>query len=257
MSKDNLVQSIVRAAKILEILAEEEDLGVTEISKALALHKSTVHRILSTLVALGYVEQNQETEKYCLGMKLLFLGGTILDRMDIRKESRVYLKELAEEVKETAHLVIPDGYKALYIDKWEGNKTIRMYSKIGRRAPMHASAVGKAILAFSSKEYVEKVIDQGLKKYTSNTIIDPEQLKSHLEKISQLGFAIDDEENEKGIRCIGAPIFDYTGEVVGAISLSGPTINVTKAEVKPLSVKVINCANKISRRMGWSERLKI
>lgn len=252
MSQDNTVQSIERAIKILEELAEEkEGLGVTELSRRLDLHKSTVHRLLSTLMVFGYVEQNPYTERYRLGMKLLHLAGTILERMDLRREAHELLKELSSEVNETVHLVVPDGNSVIYIDKIDSNRTIRMYSQIGRRAPMHASAVGKAILAFSSEDFVRKVIDEGLEKYTANTITDPDKLMKHLETVRTVGFAVDDEENEEGIRCIGAPIFDYSGRVVGALSISGSTVTVTLDKLDFFAEKAMEYARRISQKMGW------
>ncbi|TYP53249.1 IclR family transcriptional regulator [Thermosediminibacter litoriperuensis] len=252
MQGENTVQSIERAMRILEELAGEKDgIGVTDLSCRVQLHKSTVHRILNTLLRLGYVEQNLYSEKYRLGTKLLYLGGAILDRMDIRRESHELLKQLAEEVNETVHLVIPDNDKALYVDKIDSNRTIRMYSQIGRRAPLHASAVGKAILAFSTPDYVEKIINNGLERYTKNTIVDPDKLIEHLKEIRVRGYAVDDEENEEGIRCVGAPVFDYTGKVIAAVSISGSTVTIPPERVPELASKVLDCARIISRKMGW------
>lgn len=252
MIQENTVQSVKRAMIILEELAtEKEGLGVTELANRVGLHKSTVHRMLTTLLNLGYVEQSASSDKYRLGMKLLFLGGAILERMDIRHEAHDLLKELSEKVNETVHLVVPDGYRAIYIDKLDSNKTIRMHSQIGRIAPFHASAVGKAILAFSDEKYIEKVIERGLAKFSANTITEPKELMEHLKKIRESGFAVDDEENEKGIRCVGAPIFDYTGKVIGAISVSGPTVTITQEKIQEIAENVVECAKKISRRMGW------
>lgn len=252
MPVENTVQSIERAIKIMEELATEKDgIGVTELAHRVQLHKSTVHRILNTLMQYGYAEQNPKTEKYRLGTKLLYLGGAILDRMDIRREAHDLLNNLAEEVNETIHLVVPDGDKAIYVDKIDSKRTIRMYSQIGRKAPLHASAVGKAILAFLPPGDVERVINKGLERYTKNTIIDPERLKKHLEEIRQKGYAVDDEENEEGIRCVGAPVFDHTGKVIGAISISGPIVTVTSEKIPELAEKVIECAKAISYKMGW------
>jgi len=197
------------------------------------------------------VEQNIATERYRLGMKLLFLGGAILERMDIRHEAHDSLEELSEIVNEAVHLVVPDGFRAIYIDKLDSNKTIRMYSQIGRKAPLHASAVGKAILAFSGEDFVNEVIERGLFKYTSKTITDPQILLRHLKMIREQGYAVDDEENEEGIRCVGAPVFDYTGKVIGAISVSGPTVTVLQERVENIAKYVMDCAKKISLRMGW------
>lgn len=252
MARDNTVQSVERAVRILEELAvEKEGLGVTELANRVELHKSTVHRMLNTLLNLGYVEQNTLSERYRLGMKLLFLGGAILERMDIRHEAHDLLKGLSEKVNEAVHLVVPDGFRAVYIDKLDSNKTIRMYSQIGRVAPLHASAVGKAILAFSGEEFAEQVIEQGLLKYTSKTIAEPQELLEHLKMVRERGFAVDDEENEEGIRCVGAPVFDYKGKVIGAVSVSGPTVTVVQEKVEQIAGSVMECAEKISHRMGW------
>ncbi|HQE05962.1 MAG: IclR family transcriptional regulator [Tepidanaerobacteraceae bacterium] len=255
MAQDNTVQSVKRAMMILEELAtEKEGLGVTELAKRINLHKSTVHRMLNTLLDIGYVEQNLASEKYRLGMKILFLGGTILERMDIRHEAHDLLKELSEKVNETVHLVVPDGFRAIYIDKMDSNKTIRMHSQIGRIAPLHASAVGKAILAFSEDVFIKELIERGLEKFTSNTITEPKDLLRHLKMIRERGFSVDDEENEEGIRCVGAPIFNYTGKVIGAVSVSGPTVTVTQERINQISESVIDCAKKISHRMGWKDK---
>ncbi|HHX24512.1 MAG TPA: IclR family transcriptional regulator [Thermoanaerobacterales bacterium] len=252
MAQDNTVQSVKRAIMILEELAtEKEGLGVTELANRVDLHKSTVHRMLNTLLNMGYIEQSSSSERYRLGIKLLSLGGAILERMDIRHEAHDLLKELSEKVKETVHLVVPDGYRAIYIDKLDSNKTIRMYSQIGRIAPLHASAVGKAILAFSEERFIKEVIEQGLFKCSKKTITEPKLLLEHLKMIREQGFSVDDEENEEGIRCVGAPVFDYTGKVVGAISVSGPTVTVTPEKIDQIAENVIECAKNISRRMGW------
>jgi len=254
MAQDNTVQSVKRAMAILEELAtQKEGLGVTELARRINLHKSTVHRMLNTLLDMGYVEQNASSEKYRLGMKLLFLGGAILERMDIRHEAQDLIQELSERVNETVHLVVPDGYAAVYIDKIDSNKTIRMYSQIGRLAPLHASAVGKAILAFSDDKFIKEVLKRDLVKFTANTITEPGKLLEHLKKIREQGFSLDDEENEEGIRCIGAPIFDYRGKVIGAISVSGPTVTVTQEKINSIAESVMECAKKISHRMGWKE----
>lgn len=257
MPQNNGVQSLERAAAILEQLTEARDgLGITELAELTGLHKSTVHRLISTLVTLGYVEKGANNEKYQLGMKLLHMGAAILDKMDLRVRAHDLLQQLSERVNETVHLVIPDGDTVLYIDKIDSNKTIRMYSQIGRRAPMHASAVGKVILAYSPKDAVDKIIKKGLNRFTPTTIADPQELIEHLKQVRNQGYALDQEEHEEGIRCVAAPIFNYMDEVVGAVSISSPTIVLTPDKVKELSREVIDCAEKISERMGWKSPTK-
>lgn len=255
LEKETIVQSIERALSIIEELAKEDgELGVTELSHRLNLNKSTVHRLLSVLLKFKYVDKNFQTKKYRLGMKPLYLGGVILDRLDLRREAHDLLKKLAEEVNETVHLVIPDNDMALYIDKIDSNQTFRMRSQIGWYVPLHTTAVGKAILAFSPKEYVERIIAKGLKSYTENTITDPEKLLEHLEMVRKLGYAVDNEENEPGVRCVAAPIFDYRNKVIAALSISGSVLTITPERIPFLAKKAKECASEISRRMGWRSR---
>jgi len=250
-----VVQSIERALNIIEELAKEgTELGVTELGSRLNLNKSTVHRLLSVLLKFNYVDKNPQTKKYRLGMKPLYLGGVILDKLDLRREAHELLKSLASEVNETVHLVIPDNDMALYIDKIDSNQPFRMRSQIGWYVPLHATAVGKAILAFSPREYVEKIAAKGLKACTRNTITDAKKLLEHLEEVRKLGYAVDDEENEQGVRCVAAPIFDYRNKVIGALSISGSVLTVTSERIPLLAQKVKEYASLISRRMGWRGR---
>ncbi|MGB9839381.1 IclR family transcriptional regulator [Thermovenabulum sp.] len=255
MDKELRVQSLERAFKILEILSEEkEGLGVTEISRITSLHKSTVHRFLRDLEILNYVEKDEKTDKYKLGIKILQLAGRFLDHMDIRDQAKDSIKELADITGETVHLVIYNKKEAVYIDKIDSKKTIRMHSQIGKTIPMHASAVGKAILSHLSEEEKEKIIKRGLPAFTPNTLVDPERLREELEEVRRRGFAFDNEENEEGIRCIAAPIFDYTGSVVAAVSISGPKFSITQDRIEELSKLVKNCAERISEKLGFTKK---
>lgn len=252
MEREKIVQSIERALSVLEELAKEGgELGVTELAQRLKLNKSTVHRLLSVLLKFNYVDKDPQTKKYRLGMKPLYLGGVILDRLDLRREAHELLKRLAAEVNETVHLVIPDNYMALYIDKIDSNQTFRMRSQIGWYVPLHATAVGKVILAFSSREYLEKVIEKGLQACTPNTITDPKKLIEHLKEVRRLGYAVDNEENEPGVRCVAAPIFDYKNKVIAALGISGSVLTVTPERVPFLAGKAKEYALEVSRRMGW------
>lgn len=149
-------------------------------------------------------------------------------------------------------MVIRDGDEAVYIDKVEGNRTIRMYSQIGRQVALHSTAVGKAILAFLPPEEVEKIIaSRGLPRFTPRTISTMAALQAELAGVKERGYAIDDGENEEGIRCVGAPVFDYQGRVVAAISISGPVLNVTPERVPVLGRLVRQAGEEISRRLGY------
>ncbi|WP_338827469.1 IclR family transcriptional regulator [Neomoorella thermoacetica] len=247
------VQSLEKALKILEALAAAgEGIGLSELSRRLNLNKSTVYRMLSTLKAYGYVDQEETTEKYVLGLKILDLSGSLLERLDVRAVAHPYLKELADATQEVAHMVIRDGAEAVYIDKVEGNRTIRMHSQIGRRVALHSTAVGKAILAFLPEQEVVKIAtDRGLPRFTPRTITTMASLQAELARVREHGYSVDDGENEEGIRCVGAPIFDHSGQVVAALSVSGLTISVTPERVPELGKMVGHAGQEISRQLGF------
>ncbi|BCV22801.1 IclR family transcriptional regulator [Moorella sp. Hama-1] len=250
---EGLVQSLEKGLKVLEALATAgEGVGLSELSRRLGLNKSTVYRLLTTLKAYGYVEQEAATERYTLGLKVLDLSSSLLDRLDVRAVAHPYLKELAAASQEVAHMVIRDNGEAVYVDKVEGNRTIRMYSQIGRRVALHSTAVGKAMLAFLPPEEVAKIIaGKGLPRFTPRTITTMAALEAELARVRESGYAIDDSENEEGIRCVGVPIFDHRGRVVAALSISGPTLHVTPERVPELGRLVRQAGREISRHLGY------
>ncbi|WP_258359270.1 IclR family transcriptional regulator [Moorella sulfitireducens] len=254
-TKELHVLSVEKSIKILETLAmTTEGIGLSDLSRRLGLNKSTVYRMLTTLKAYGYVDQEPTTGKYILGLKILELSSGLLERLDVRTVAHPYLKELAARSQEVAHMVVRDGNEAVYIDKVEGNRTIRMYSQIGRRVALHSTAVGKAILAFLPSEEVEKIITStGLPRFTARTISTMAALQAELARVRECGYAVDDGENEEGIRCVGAPIFDYRGQVVAALSISGPSIHVTMERLPELAQLARHASEEISRRLGYKQ----
>ncbi len=253
LTEKGIVQSIDRALSILEVLSDySKGLGVTEISEQVNLHKSTVYRLLTTLIYKGYVVQDTETNKYGITLKLFELGSKKVESMDLLSVSKEYTKKLMESVNEVVHLVVREGNEIVYIDKVEANNTIMMASTIGKRSPMYCTSVGKAILAHLPEKKVKEIWDNSkIVKYTDYTITDFEELKTELEDIRQKGYAVDNEENEIGVRCIGVPIFNRHGKVEAAISISGPAIRVTESKISNFSIKVMNTASLISRELGF------
>lgn len=249
----DVVQSVDRALSILEVLSDySEGLGVTDISNKIGLHKSTVYRLLSTLIYKGYVVQDSISNKYRITFKLFELGNKRVESLDILSASKPYTKQLMKEVNEVVHLVIRDGNEIVYIDKVEADNTIRMASSIGRRSPLYCTSVGKVILAYLSDEEVEKIWNNSkIEKLTKYTITDLKDMKKELKIIRKKGYAIDNEENEIGVRCIGAPVFNRDGEVEGAISISGPTMRMTDSKLEEFSTEVIKYANMISKELGY------
>ena len=253
----NLVQSIERVSIILDTLSESpQGLSLGDLATKVDLSKGTTHRLLSTLSFFDYVRQDAESKKYNLGFKLVELGNRLLSQIDFRAEARPFLVDLAECTKETVHLVILDQSEVLYIDKVEANghsSGLRMVSMLGSRIPAHCCAVGKVLLAALPEDKLEKLVAlKGLTKRTENTIVDLVKLKEHLKMVRRNGYALDKEENEIGIRCVAAPIYDQRREVIAAISISAPVSRVNARMLKKnLKDRVIETALNISRKIGY------
>jgi len=254
---NNLVQTIERASSILDILGQSpQGISIRELSAKIKLPKGTTHRLLSSLSYFGYVRQDSRTRNYLLGFKLVELGNLLLGQLDLRKEAEPFLRDLAERTKETVHMVILDRYEVVYIDKVETDQHssgLKMASRVGLRNPAHSSAVGKVLLAhFSEEELKHFIKEKGLAKRTENTVVNPAQLKEHLKSVRAQGYAVDDEENEKGIRCVAAPIYNEVGKTVAAMSISGPAFRITKKLIQEsLKKEVMEKALKISQRLGF------
>lgn len=247
------LKSVERAFQILErVSLAKNGVGVTELATELNMYKSTIHRVLTTLTHLGYVEQNPETGRYKLGYKLLDISSRLLDNLDVRREAIPFLQELADETNEVVHLVVLNKGEVVYIEKVEGSETIRMHSRVGNRAPVHCTGVGKAILAYLPQEQVREIIRHyGLKPHTPYTLATIPDLMDNLDLIRKRGYALDLEENEIGISCIAVPIWDHTGAVVASISVSGPTIRMQPERLEQLADKVRDVGLRISQRLGY------
>jgi IclR family KDG regulon transcriptional repressor len=242
------VKVLEKTLNILDLFNEKgKELTPAEIRKSLDLNKSTIFRILNILVHAGYLEKNSVTLKYRSGFKLYHLGSLVEDRSEIRNIAHPFLEELTEKCDETVHLVVLDQGEALYLDKLEGKKAIRVVSKVGWRLPTHCSGVGKVLLAFLPDETVREIIQQkGLKRFTNNTITDIVTLKIELARIRKQGYAIDNEEIEVGLKCIAAPLKYSKGEAIAAISISGPKERFSGIEMKRLIPLVKSTSERIS-----------
>lgn len=247
------VQSVERALDLLEKLVEfTEPVSITELSKQLGLHKSTVHRLLSTLRQRGYVTQDVKTNNYQIGLKLFEIGSAVLNKMDLRAKVRPHLERLRQVTNETIHLGILDDYQVVYIDKVESSEVIRMYSRIGKRVPAYCTSLGKILLAYSAKELIANLLmEKPLLRRTEFTITDPELLTEHLAQVKKQGYSIDNQEQELDIRCIAGPIFNYDGQILAAFSISGPTTRMTEDRVAKLSQLILKCSKEISASFGY------
>lgn len=249
-----MTQSVDRALSILNLLAEHpRGLGVSSIAEALALHVSTAYRLLSTLMAHGLVRQQPETNKYRLGLRLVDLGTTVLGGLDIREEAAPFLHELQRKSGEVVHLGVLDGGRVVYIDKVEPlHDKSRIYSRIGRQSPAHCTGLGKVLLAFAPEEVVERTIAKwGLQRFTPATICEPAELKRHLREVRAAGYAVDNEEHEKGVCCVAAPVMDHAGEAVAAVSVTGFAAWIGPERMRQLAPLVVETAGAISDRLHY------
>lgn len=255
MERENMVKSVSRALDIIAMVSlKKGGLGVTEIANQMDINKSSVYRILSTLVQYGYIEQDIETGRYKLGYAFLTISSKLLESIDLRTEAKPYLQLLENETNEVIHLVVFDQGEVVYIEKLEGNELLRMHSRVGKRAPMHCTSVGKTILANLSKAEAIGILERkGMPRHTEETITDLDEFMKELDVVREQGYALDLEENEHGITCIAAPIFDHSGNVYAGVSISGTTERMTKERLNKLKTRIIEIGSLISSKLGYKE----
>jgi DNA-binding IclR family transcriptional regulator len=248
-----IIQSIDRALQVLELFSlEKPEWGVTEISKALNIYKSNVHNILSTLAERGYFKKDPKTDKYKLGIKFFELGSVVIKNMDLRKIAHPYIEKLSKEFNETVHLGILDKGRVVSIEREESDKGLCSHIEIGRRAPLHCTAVGKAIMSYLSENEINLIIkEKGLEKYTENTITNEEELEKEFKKIRKQGYAVDNMEHEEGVRCVASSIRDYLGGVIASMSVSGPAFRINENNMFVIAKKVKEYCDCISEEMGY------
>ena len=253
----NLVQTIERTAHILDIIGRHSHgLSLGDLAKKANLPKGTAHRLVNSLAYFDFIRQDPTTKNYQLGFKLVDLGNLLLSQIDLRSEARPFLIHLSEAIQETSHLVVLDGDKALYIDKvdlYTKSSGLQMISRLGSRIDLHCSSVGKVLLAHMEAHQAEAIISRtGLPGRTANTITDPTRLMRHVAVIRKKGYAIDDEENEEGIRCVAAPIRNGSGRVEAAMSISGPMTRITKERIQTdLKDRICTTAGLVSAKLGF------
>ncbi len=249
------IQSVERALLLLDTLAEEKNgLALTELCERVGLHTSTVHRILATMIRRGYVRQDRQSKVYRLGLHLLHVGEAAKAQYDLRDEAMGTLEALAHRTGEVANLVIPSGNRVIYIAQAQApaQRAFGMFTQLGAWAPLHCTAVGKAMIAYWPEEELERVIEEGMPAYTVNTITNPLRMRSELAEIRQRGYAIDDEERELGVRCIASPVWNADDQLVAAISISGPSGRITPERFAELGGIVRWAAAQLSERLGFS-----
>jgi len=247
-----LLSAVVRVFSILDRLSRESSVSLEELSREVGLAKPTVYRFLQTLQELGYVRRD-EKDHWAITFKLFTMGSRALAHLDLYVAARPVAEALAEELGETVHMGVMESNAAVYVLKIESKYTIRMFSRVGRRIPLYCTAIGKALLAFTEPVERSAVIkDLHLIALTPKTLSCRSKLEVEIEKIRRQGYAVDDEEHEIGIHCIAAPVFDNTGDVVAALSVSWPVFRFATGSTAAMAARVRDAADRISSILGWS-----
>jgi DNA-binding IclR family transcriptional regulator len=242
------VRAVERALQLVELIAKSRSpLSITDLSKSLELAPSTIHRLLQTLVAQGYVLQYAQTKRYGVGRTVSEIGRALLLRHDLSHRAKPYLEWLVETTGETANLSSLYGTSAIYLNQVESPSMVRIHHALGSAAPLHASAMGKVFLAdFSPQMLLDALDHSGLERFTDQTIITKAKLERDLLRTRKRGYALDDEELESGVRCIAAPVRGSSGLVISAIGISGPSSRMTDERLDELGNQVLEAATRLS-----------
>jgi len=249
------IKAVNNCLSVLEFLAEKgPSVSIKELSEQLGIYPSTAHRILDTLRHRGYVEQNSESDKYQLGLKVFKLGMARIYEPDLIKAATPYLKELRDQSGETVHLSVMSEGESLCLMKEESPHAIKMSSKVGKGGPLHCTGSGKVLLAYMLKHERKNIIKKTkITRFTRKTITDEKRLEEELSKIRKQGFALDTGEHERYVRCIAAPIRNYEGQVVAVISISGPAFRMGSDERNRLREFLLSVSKRISERLGYDK----
>ncbi|ENZ7914598.1 IclR family transcriptional regulator [Klebsiella aerogenes] len=248
-----IIQSVERALQILDLFNEQAtELKITDISKQMGLSKSTLHSLLKTLQLHSYIDQNPENGKYRLGMKLVERGHFVVSSMDIRQKAKSWLMDLSQRTGQTTHLGILDGREGVYIEKIEGKQAAIAYSRIGRRLPVHATAIGKVLIAWLNDADLNAILEgYEYTSFTPSTITSREALLSVLAQTRAQGYALDSEENEQGVRCVSVPVWNHESRVIAALSLSTLTSRVDDGEFVRFRGLLEEAGLQLSRALGY------
>ncbi len=246
-----IIQAVAHALDVLEQFHADAELGVTELSKRLTLHKNNVFRILATLESRGYIEQNRSTENYRLGTQCLQLGQTYIQHMGLLQQAKPVMLNVVQACRETAYVTVMRQGKVVPIDMVEPDQAVRIVSHIGESLPLHCTAVGKVHLAFETGEEAQRSLPDSLDVHTEQTITDHRTLQSQLSEVLQKGYAIENGEHLADVRTVAVPIRDYTRSVVGSLAVSGPAYRIgTERLQQELVPLVVQAGKDLSSRLG-------
>ena len=249
------VQSVKRAIAILKSFSHEKpERGVSELSRELGLHKSTVSRLMITLEQGGLLSRNPETERYRLGVDLISMAAQVVSYMDVREVARPFLRQLAEACQETVNLAVLDDGQVVNLEQLvPPARQVKNIGRVGRCMCPHCTAAGKVLLAHLPSQELDQILAVRLKRFTPHTLTTPDELKKELARVREQGYATAQEELEEGLNVVAAPIYDHTGQVKSTVSVAGPAYRVTPERFPELAVRVIGTARHISKQLGYKE----
>jgi DNA-binding IclR family transcriptional regulator len=244
------IHSLEKGIRVLELLADKQELTVTNVAKALGINRASSHRFLATLRELGYVRKNEDS-RYQLTFKILELGMKFANRFEVRRVARPFMQDLSEKFNETVNLGFWDGEIVVHLDRVESREILRMELGLGSRAPAYCTGLGKAVLAHLPRDERESFLER-IKpvRYTPNTITERKKLLQELNAVREKGYAIDNEELAVGLRCVAAPVFDYTGLPRYAISIAGPESRMTDRIMRKMEKEVRRVCSSLSKALG-------
>jgi len=247
-----VIQSVDKAMRVFEFVCRsEKDARIVDISKSLGINKATVYRVLRTFVEIGYIEQNTDTDRYRATMKVMALGNHVMNKMEIRTLASGIIKELCEISGKSVHFSVNDNNKAVIIEKVEALGSNKVSFHIGRSSELYSTGTGKVFLANMPLNELQSYLTSiTLKAHTPMTIVDPTLLKRNLDEIQKSGFAIDRQENNVGISCVAGPVIDYSGKVVAAVAVTGPSSQV-EHDIPKLSQLILEYCSQISFKLGY------
>jgi DNA-binding IclR family transcriptional regulator len=249
-SHPNLSGSLIKGFKVIELLSEHQEMSVTEVSNRLGMNKSSVHRLLSTLVTLGYAGRNPLNKQYRLTSKLFEIGSRTSGLLTLEEAATEIMERLSEKTLETINLAILDKGEVIYIKKIESQQPLRMDLSVGTRLPPNCTSLGKALIAHLPKGQLKDLLNGStIMKMTSKSITESRKLRAELASVRELGYAVDNEEFSAGIRCVSAPIWGADHEVIGAVSIAGPSLRFTEREIKKYARLVVQGAQEITRNL--------
>src|SRR2546426_7274813 len=248
-----VIQSVSHSLDVLEqFFGEADELGVTELSKRLKLHKNNVFRLLATLESRGYIEQNRATENYRLGIRCLQLGQSYVQHMGLLRQAHPIMADLVRQVRETTYLAVLRRTAVVPVEVIEADRPVRIVSQLGEALPLHCTAAGKAYLAFESEDEVRALLPDALPRLTERTIVDRQALLQQLRTVAASGYAVDLGEHLEDVRAVAAPVRDYARAVVGVLAVVAPASRLTPERIeKEVAPLVLKAGRELSSRLGF------